>query len=74
MYLEEQTIKNFFEAAIESGVNVRDCNQYLSVLLERCCSENRVDSLFPVVEAVAQRLQEVTLRQLPNHNIIESIH
>lgn len=72
--LEEQSIRNFFEDAIESGVNVKDCHQYLSVLLERCCMENRTDSLFPVVEAMAQKVQEVSLRQMPNHNIIQSIH
>ena len=39
MRLEEQVIKNFFESAIESGVDAKAGNQFLSVLLE-----NRADS------------------------------
>ena len=72
--LDNETIQSFFENLIKSGAEYQDCNQTLSLLLERCSQEKCLDSLFPTISDVAQRIQDVQARRLPRNQLVESIH
>ncbi len=72
--IDSNTIFDFFENAFQSGTEIQECNEFLSILLERCCNENCLDSLYPVITDVAQKIQEENFNRLPKNYTLQSIH
>ena len=72
--LVDKDILAFFEQIIKSGVELKDCNQYLSDLLERCSNEKCLENLFPAISNVAQRIHDANIERMPKNFMTQSIH
>ena len=72
--LGEESVTTFFNNLFQRGADARDCNQYLSVLLERACNEKCIDTMYPVISEAARRVQEISMEATQKNHIIPSIH
>ncbi len=72
--LAEESIKSFFSTVFRSERQSEDCFKLISTLLERCCQENQMERLYPVISNIAQLANEKVMASRFENPLMQSIH
>ena len=72
--LAEESINSFFSTLFRSERENPDCFKLISVLLERCCQENKMEKLYPVLSNIAQHANEKVMATRFENPFMQSIH
>ena len=72
--LAEESINSFFSTVFRSERRPEDCFKLISALLERCCQENQMERLYPVISNIAQHANEKAMASRFENPLMQSIH